>query len=338
MSRVAAAHVLKARWTRLTLPSCASNPCARSSHKISAINGKAYVFGGEATARHAIDSALHVFDLSAGSASWQRVAPSYAPTARVGHAQATVDGKLLVFGGRSGINMGESELRDLWEFDPAEGAWTEVESDGGEPPSARSFHAATAVADRLFVFGGCGADGRLADLYAFCSTTRRWSALPSPPDLPGRGGATLEATADGKYLWLVGGFVGHETNDMLRFCLRSSTWERRPSEWLRPRSVSASFAVQSAVCVFGGEVSPSDRGHEGAGGFAADLVAFDPENGGPRRVHTEGEAPAARGWSSATTLSDSEVLLFGGLAGSDETPERLGDTWLLNVEGHDEQL
>ena len=46
---------LSARWVRLALPNA---PCARSSHKISALEGRAYVFGGEAEARHAIDSAV----------------------------------------------------------------------------------------------------------------------------------------------------------------------------------------------------------------------------------------------------------------------------------------
>ena len=45
----------------------------------------------------------------------------------------------------------------------------------------------------------------------------------------------LEASADGKELWLAGGFCGHETNDLLRFCLQRGAWERLPSDWLRPR-------------------------------------------------------------------------------------------------------
>ena len=32
------------------------------------------------------------------------------------------------------------------------------------------------------------------------------------------------------------------------------------------------------VMLFGGEVSPSDIGHEGAGGFANDLIGIDPRS------------------------------------------------------------
>ena len=320
---------LSASWTRLS--SLPDAPCARSSHRLSALGGKAYLMGGETTARTSIDSTIHCLDPSAGT--WRNILPAHAPPPRVAHAQAAVDGKLIIFGGRSGVEMGENELGDLWIFEPDAETWTEVVPAGGASPSARSFHAATSVGDTLYVFGGCGAEGRLADLHAFSLETRRWTALPPPPDVTGRGGATLEATADGTALWLVGGFAGHETNDILRFDLGSHTWERKPSEWLRPRSVCASLPLGRGLMLFGGEVSPSDRGHEGAGGFASDLLAIDPLSGVPLEVAigSGSETPPARGWAAAAALSKTEGVLFGGLAGSDAAPERLGDAWLLRV-------
>jgi len=318
---------LTAKWTRLaSLPGA-----ARSSHRLSALGGKAYLFGGEATARTSIDSTVHCLDPTDNS--WRSILPAHVPPPRVAHAQAAIRGKLVIFGGRSGIEMGEHELRDLWEFDPVTESWTELAPAGGTPPSARSFHAATAVGDTLYVFGGCGAEGRLADLHAFSTTNRSWTALPPPPDVAGRGGATLEATADGSALWLIGGFAGHETNDLLRFDLSECTWERKPSEWLRPRSVSASIPLGRSLLLFGGEVSPSDRGHEGAGGFASDLVAIDPHEGVPLCVVIGGASgtPLARGWAAAAALSETEGVLYGGLTGTDDAPVRLNDAWLLRV-------
>ena len=143
----------------------------------------------------------------------------------------------------------------------------------------------------------------------------------------------MEASADGEALWIVGGFAGHETNDVLRFCLRTAWWDRKPSDWLRPRSVCAGFSMAQALMLFGGEVSPSDIGHEGAGGFANDLVAIDPKDGSPFTVAVaEGDVPPARGWAASATLSETEGLLVGGLAGSDTSPERLDDVWLLRVD------
>lgn len=334
------ARVITAAWRRLALDNA---PSARSSHGLSVIAGKAYLFGGEAKARHAFDSVMHILDLTTNTPSWQQVGPHalQAPPPRVAHAQAAVNNKILIFGGRSGVEMGgEHELNDLWEFDPSKNTWTHLENRMNEPPapSARSFHAATSVGDKMYVFGGCGVDGRLADLHEYCTTARRWTVLPSPPeDVKGRGGAALEASSDGSSLWLVGGFAGHETNDLLRFCLRNRSWERKPSDgWLRPRSVCASFSTSRALAVFGGEVSPSDRGHEGAGGFAADLVAFDPHDGAPLDVRvtaTDGAAsrPPARGWAASATLSDREGLVIGGLSGTDAEPVRLDDAWVLEL-------
>ena len=52
------------------------------------------------------------------------------------------------------------------------------------------------------------------------------------------------------------------------------------------------------------QVSPSDRGHSGAGGFAGDLVAIAPHDGAQVDLRVEGprwlrRRPAARGWAAA---------------------------------------
>ena len=61
-------RVVSARWTRLLVGNA---PCARSSHGLSAINSRAYLFGGESKARHAIDSTLHRLDITPqGTATW----------------------------------------------------------------------------------------------------------------------------------------------------------------------------------------------------------------------------------------------------------------------------
>ena len=318
-----------ARWTRLLLQNA---PCARSSHGLSTVKGRAYLFGGEATARHAIDSALHRLEVTGeGTAAWTKLLLDHAPSPRVGHAQCAVDSRLILFGGRTDVDMGEGNLNDLWSFDTDAGKWTQLESDGA--PSPRSFHRAAAVGDRVYIFGGCGAEGRLADLYEYAMGRGVWSELPPPPGVTGRGGATLEPSFDGASLWLAGGFDGGETNELLRLCLRTQEWERHPSAWFRPRSVAASFSFDRAFMIFGGEVSPSDKGHEGAGGFAGDLVAIDPRSGEPLHLAIEDGSPTppARGWGASASLSPSEGILFGGLAGDDASPVRLDDAWLLQV-------
>lgn len=314
-------------------------PCARSSHGVSAVNGRLYVIGGEKTARTPIDTTVHYLPLAEGG-EWKAIPHAESsPPARIAHAQASVGNDIMLFGGRAGVQMGEAALNDLWSFDTVSEAWRKVEAASGETPCARSFHTATAVGERMYVFGGCGEAGRLADLHVFDVPTAAWRRLADPPGVDGRGGATLEASCDGRSLWLIGGFAGHETNDILRYDVASETWTRVPSGWLRPRSVSSSFCLGQSVFLFGGEVEPSDAGHEGAGGFADDLISLDAATGEPLPVVTlsaapDGQAPSmplARGWAKATAVAPGQAVLFGGLTGDDVNPVRLDDAWLISI-------
>lgn len=103
-----------------------------------------------------------------------------------------------------------------------------------------------------------------------------------------------------------------------------------PSDSLRPRSVFGLDSVGSKIVVFGGEVDPSAVGHSGAGDFASDLVALDTETLQWVAIETAHQ-PMSRGWTRITATSDSTFVLFGGLAGNDENPTRLDDTWECSV-------
>ena len=59
----------------------------------------------------------------------------------------------------------------------------------------------------------------------------------------------------------------------------------------RARSLDAGELLVEGL--FGGEVSPSDRGHAGAGGFAGDLLAIDPLDGEPQELSVVAPAEAA---------------------------------------------
>ena len=89
---------------------------------------------------------------------------------------------IWVFGGRQSVAMSEAPLNDLWRLDLTSKAWTGpivpgFFSSSSKPPCPRSFHKMVAVGHTLYVYGGCGADGRLADLHAFDTTCARWSVI-----------------------------------------------------------------------------------------------------------------------------------------------------------------
>jgi hypothetical protein len=213
-----------------------------------------------------------------------------------------------------------------------------------------------AVQDRLYVFGGCGASGRLADFHSFDTSLGVFGRLPSS-DLRGRGGPNLILLAGGTKIGVVAGFAGEETSDGQVYDIDSGAWEdsvrfsSRNLSGLRPRSVcvSASFPSAGISVVFGGEVNPSDRGHEGAGKFANDLVVLRESDGSllmtvaapspPPHSPTEGEEdsswPCPRGWADAASIDHGDgtgsMYLFGGLTGGDANPKRLDDLWRLDI-------
>mmetsp|Transcript_4030 Transcript_4030/g.7750 ORF Transcript_4030/g.7750 Transcript_4030/m.7750 type:complete len:348 (+) Transcript_4030:58-1101(+) len=313
---------------------------ARSSHGCSVFEGSAYVFGGEIIARTPVDSTLWSRNLSEAS-EWAPVeAKGDAPPHRVAHAQAVVGGFLYIFGGRQGISMEEAPLNDLWKFSFKDRAWTgPINPKQGTPPAARSFHKMLPLGDKLYVYGGCSAKGRLADLHCYDCTTDSWSFLSDPPEsMPGRGGAGFVASSDSKSLFVVGGFIGQESNAVYRFELEAKKWEvvlAEGNDKIRPFSVSCGVTLSDVLLFFGGEVDPSTKGHEGAGSFSSDVVILNGLTGLPTSTvkleASTSPGPQARGWAAADAWGGDKMVLYGGLSGSDKEPTRLADTWVLQL-------
>mmetsp|Transcript_6975 Transcript_6975/g.7981 ORF Transcript_6975/g.7981 Transcript_6975/m.7981 type:complete len:365 (-) Transcript_6975:50-1144(-) len=358
--------MVKAKWKQIFpqkySSSAAHEPCPRSSHGLSlARNGTCIILiGGEHIARTPLDSSQCTWMAEKShesTASWKwrpicHVEEDLCPPARIGHSQAVINDKIFIFGGRQGIEMKEQALDDLWVLDCSGAigteAWSQVSTGAHKGPGPRSFHKMIAVGTDLYVFGGCGTGGRLADLYKFDTLQNKWEELGESL-LRGRGGANLihlpGKDGDGK-LAVVAGFCGEESNDGHQYDLERGRQGWDPSLMdssclanLRPRSVCVSGTIPSLgkVVIFGGEVNPSDRGHEGAGGFENDIVVLDAStgvmdqsDGGILKQEPSASWPMNRGWTDGAVLDQEDktcLYVFGGLAGDDSNPVRLGDLW-----------
>ena len=357
------------KWTRL-LPSSSSSsgnnasPLPRSSHGVSYLKkgDRLVIYGGENVARTPIVEAgqecwiidhILTAENACESLQWRAVRCSTSPPARVAHAQAVHnDDEIYIFGGRAGISMQERAMNDLWKLSgsPGEETWTKIEGITGDIPEARSFHRMICIGDALYVFGGCGeTSGRLADLHKFDISSRKWTNLGTSSHLRGRGGPNVLPLNKGHQIGIVAGFCGEESNDGHVYNLKTNQWESEALtpqlEGLRPRSVciSASFPSVGVSLIFGGEVDPSAKGHEGAGGFEHDIVLLD-EATGKYLTSIPGESknktsitlyPQQRGWSDGASVDHGNgtatLLLFGGLSGDDTTPQRLDDLWRLDL-------
>ena len=165
---------------------------------------------------------------------------------------------------------------------------------------------------------------------------QKWTSLGSSPLLKGRGGPNI-LSLSGNKIAIVAGFAGEETNDGHIF--NNGLWEEKGMDGLadmRKRSVCAfgSLPNNKLSIIFGGEVDPSNRGHEGAGNFERDVVLLDGTTGALSEVVKPGlgeEWPEARGWADGTVSGDGTFYVFGGLAGDDVSPVRLGDLWECKV-------
>lgn len=330
------------------------SPIARSSHGVSMVQGRLIILGGENVARTPIESsnsfwAADSSTVDDGSWQWRLITAPNGPPDRIAHAQAVSDDKKYVymFGGRAGITMEEKAMDDLWRLDcsgePGQETWREIKATYGSPPEARSFHRMICIGKSLYVFGGCSAaHGRLADLHRFDFDTSTWHDL-GVSLLKGRGGPNLMPLASGKKLGAIAGFAGEETADGHIFDIISSKWDDalllKELVGMRPRSVCGcgSFPSLGYSVIFGGEVDPSDRGHEGAGAFENDVVILDESTGAfVTNFPAEASWPQTRGWSDAAAVDNAAdgsglLYVFGGLSGDDKNPERLDDLWVLTI-------
>ena len=133
-------------------------------------------------------------------------------------------------------------------------------------------------------------------------------------------------------------------NDVFRYDIDSQRYyeiyrhgdEKNP---VRPFSVSCGGVVNDKILFFGGEVDPSQNGHEGAGDFSDEIIVLNGIDGQAITDQTSrkfsGTTPLARGWSDAAVLrgrnGDDKLVVFGGLSGDDENPKRLNDVWILET-------
>ncbi|KAI4088404.1 MAG: hypothetical protein LQ339_008713 [Xanthoria mediterranea] len=148
---------LNATFTRIT--SEAFLP--RSSHTISVVAGKAYIFGGEKSPGSLADDNVHIMKLpskkptNVGEPEYKCV-PSLGeaeagkgrtPGQRAGHTACVIGHRIYVFGGKSRDGRPIEEKGTLWVFDTESLSWSGLDVSGDSPstyPQPRYSHSAVA--------------------------------------------------------------------------------------------------------------------------------------------------------------------------------------------------
>ncbi|KAL9060196.1 MAG: hypothetical protein Q9162_000810 [Coniocarpon cinnabarinum] len=239
---------------------------------------------------------------------------------------------------------------DLWAFDISSRTWSEMPA---APGPARGGTALRMVKDRIYRYGGFDGTRELGgaiDYLDIKSSTFH--------DKLGSGEMALHPSTDG---WQMNNFpVGSENHGGMR---------HRSVAGMVPVSTGQG---RSYLLIFGGESSASSAGHAAAGKFFDDMWSFQlrPEGGtaaalrdamwqfvmrkdtGEAEVQevdyfdAEGAKVAedspkpwgARGWFASDAAQDvggesgGTIVIWGGVS---ESNERLGDGWVVHIEGRE---
>lgn len=127
-----------------------SVPFQRYGHTAVAYDNKVYVWGGRNDENAC--NILYCFDIRTLRWSKPEVQGNI-PQARDGHTACIVNNKMFIFGGfEDDIDQFTCMVYSL-NFDTM--TWNYIQT-FGDPPSYRDFHSATAINDKMYIFGGRG--------------------------------------------------------------------------------------------------------------------------------------------------------------------------------------
>lgn len=185
-------------------PETSTLPCARSGHSLVVVGRRAVCFGGCADSNDApaLLNDSYALDLNdPNNPRWSKmdVDESTLPPARWRHTGTAIDdNNMLVWGG-----IGEkTRYNDTYVLDMSDetAKWHERKPDGN-PPAPRSYHTATLIGLRLYIFGGYGGHGQrrqfFDDLHILDLDLNKWLGQEDGLDAIRDGGIRLEGTGPG---------------------------------------------------------------------------------------------------------------------------------------------
>lgn len=201
-------------WTRPLMrgprPTPRENPCT------ALVGTKLFVVGGYA------DSALNdLYVLDTATATWgQPPISGVPPSPRSGHSVTAIGHRLFVFGGgKWSGGKWKAKFNDLYCLDTDDMKWYRPEV-SGQIPSGRTYHTATDVGLKLFVFGGGSNHGFLNDLFCLDTEMMVWARLRVDGTPPVPRDAHVACVLDDTKILIHGGNDGFRALDDLHFlCL-----------------------------------------------------------------------------------------------------------------------
>ncbi|CAG8949848.1 hypothetical protein HYFRA_00004175 [Hymenoscyphus fraxineus] len=248
-------HPLTAKWTRIDAP-----PLPRSSHTLSVIAGRGYIFGGEINPREPVDNDMHIITLPSGtvtSADYRAIPAKPElpggdiPEKRVGHTAAVIGERIFIFGGRGGKDMKPLEENGrVWIYNTRVDAWTYLDPLPNTPfPEARSYHSSVAIEKPQ--------PGNMKSVKIDNATES-----PAPGSIAESAQTDEQEGGYGTLFIHAGCPNSGRTNDLWGFDVRSRTWKEFPAGPGKPRGGTALAVSKQRIYRYGGFNGDDEEGGE----------------------------------------------------------------------------
>lgn len=218
------------RWSVVEYDNTRLVPFQRYGHTAVAFGDKVYMWGGRNNAI-ACDI-LCCFDTKTLKWSTPAVTGSV-PFAKDGHSACVINNKMYIFGGFEYLT--DQYSQEVHSLDLITFRWDFVLTKG-TPPSHRDFHSATAVGNRMYIFGGRGdlnspfnseEEIYCPDLFYLDISTNEWVSLCTKGDWP-EGRRSHSAWLYGDDIYIFGGYNGNvkdHYNDLYRYSTSLNCWQ-----------------------------------------------------------------------------------------------------------------
>ncbi|KAJ6809534.1 adagio-like protein 3 [Iris pallida] len=271
-----------------------------------------------------------------------RVEPS-----RCNFSACAVGNRLVLFGGE-GINMQPMDDTFVLNLEAANPEWRRVNV-ASSPPGRWGHTLSCLNGSWLVVFGGCGRDGLLNDVFVLDLDAQQptWKEVAGEaPPLPRSWHSSC--TVDGSKLVVSGGCTdaGVLLSDTFQLDLTKErpTWREIRSSWVPPSRLGHTLSVynRSKILMFGGMAKSGSLRLRSCDTYTMDLEEEEPQW---RQLCTSGltaACPPPRLDHVAVSLPCGRVIIFGGSIAGLHSPAELflldpseeKPTWrILNVPG-----
>lgn len=246
-----------------------------------------WAIGGKVGASPGTTSAIFAEVRSAGTLV--REGGPDTPTARSQSAACTWRDCIVLFGGVDGSSTLLSDTYIWWEHADC---WTKANP--AASPSARYGHCMAEFNGEVYLFGGTEASGVSADVYKFDGG--EWSLHSA---LESRTGSAMAVLGELLYMW--GGLGGNAYG----YVFDGSGWDSTAADYPEVVSGLSLISMGDHLLGFGG--------YDGVSDYTNALYMFDGthwsvlDNG-------SGTAPTGRHLHGAARISDTEMIVWGGLS------------------------